>query len=123
MSAETVFIIDAVRLSLAGALVVIGLLFMIGGALGVLRFPDFYTRLHTVSVSDAVGALLLLAGLAVASWDARIAARLGLLAALMAAAGPALAHMAANAAHSGGLAPLAGPYIAPRPGAPKRTPS
>ncbi|MEJ0060494.1 MAG: hypothetical protein WDM79_13375 [Terricaulis sp.] len=42
--------------------------------------------------------------------------RLALLAALIVAMAPTLAHLAANAAHGAGLSPLAGPYVAPRPG-------
>ena len=37
--------------------------FCLVGALGMLRMPDFYTRIHAASVSDAVGAGLILTGL------------------------------------------------------------
>lgn len=112
--------IEIVRLALGGMFVVAGLFFLLGGALGVLRFPDFYTRLHAARVSDAVGATVLLIGLAIVA-DGAIAVRLLMLAALTAALGPTLSHLLANAAHAAGLAPLSGPYVAPRPGA-KREP-
>jgi len=100
-----------------GVLIAAGLAFMLGGAVGVLRFPDFYTRLHAARAADGVGAALFLAGLAVLSGDGGLALRLALLAVLVIALAPLTAHLCANAAHVGGLAPLAGPYKAPRPGA------
>ncbi|MEJ0060495.1 MAG: monovalent cation/H(+) antiporter subunit G [Terricaulis sp.] len=63
MSIEALSLLDLARLGFGGILVAIGLLFMLGGAIGVLRFPDFYTRLHAASVSDAVGAVIVIAGL------------------------------------------------------------
>ena len=40
-----------------------GAIFLLIGAIGVLRFPDFYTRLHAVSICDTLGAGLVLVGL------------------------------------------------------------
>jgi len=108
--------LEIARLALGGLFVAAGLFFLLGGAIGMLRFPDFYTRLHAARVSDAVGATVLLVGLAIMA-DGQIAVKLVLLAALTAALGPTLSHLLANAAHAAGLAPLAGPYVAPRPGA------
>jgi multicomponent Na+:H+ antiporter subunit G len=110
---------DALHLilnALGGLVIAVGLCVMAGGALGLLRFPDFYTRLHAVNVSDTQGGVMVLIGLAVASGDGAIALRLLLLAALCVALGPTLTHLIANAAHAGGLAPLSGAYTAPRPG-------
>jgi multicomponent Na+:H+ antiporter subunit G len=105
-----------IALSLAGGLVMlVGLVLMAGGALGLLRFPDFYTRLHAVRVADGPGAVIFILGLAVASGDAAIALRLVLLAALVATLGPTMSQLLANGAHAAGLAPLSGPYTAPRP--------
>ncbi len=104
-------------LSAVGALLIVaGLACMLAGAIGVLRFPDFYTRLHAARVGDGVGAILIVVGLAFVCGDWGMAVRLFSLAALIAALGPTLAHVAANAAHAAGLAPLAGSYTAPRPG-------
>ena len=108
---------EAVRLAAAATLVLAGLAIMIGGAIGVLRFPDFYTRLHAWMAAHGAGAVLVVAGLAVAVFDWAITLKLALLAVLIAALAPLLAQLLANAAHSGGLAPLSGPYLAPRPGA------
>lgn len=45
--------------------VVSGLVFFAGGTLGILRFPDFYSRLHPAGKLDTMGALLVLLGLAI----------------------------------------------------------
>ncbi len=42
-----------------------GLLFFAAGTLGILRFPDFYSRLHPAGKLDTAGALLILFGLAI----------------------------------------------------------
>lgn len=114
--------LDLVGMVIGGALCALGLLALVGGAAGVLRFPDFYTRLHAARAADGVGAAVFLAGLAVLSGDGGMALRLGLLAVLVIALAPLLAHLGANSAHVGGLSPLAGPYKAPRPGAERETP-
>lgn len=43
---------------------VAGLIFFAGGTVGLLRFPDFYSRLHPAGKLDTSGALLVLFGLA-----------------------------------------------------------
>ena len=101
---------------LGGAVAAIGLVLILGGVVGVLRFPDFYTRLHGASAAHGPGAVRVVLGLAIASGDGGVALRLLLLALLLAALAPLLSHLAASAAHGGRLAPLAGRYTAPRPG-------
>jgi multicomponent Na+:H+ antiporter subunit G len=44
--------------------IVLGALVMLTGAAGVLRFPDFYTRLHAGGKGDTLGQGLILVGLA-----------------------------------------------------------
>lgn len=46
-------------------LLVSGLIFFTGGAVGILRFPDFYSRLHPAGKLDTMGSLLMLLGLAI----------------------------------------------------------
>ena len=45
-------------------LLVVGGLFCIVGGIGLLRMPDFYTRVHAASVTDTLGVGLILFGLA-----------------------------------------------------------
>lgn len=46
-------------------LVCTGILFFIGGAVGMIRFPDFYTRMHAAGKGDTMSVFLILIGLAV----------------------------------------------------------
>lgn len=46
------------------ALLVIGLVFFTGGGVGILRLPDFYTRLHPAGKLDTLGSLLMMMALA-----------------------------------------------------------
>ena len=43
---------------------VIGFLFFLGGAVGILRMPDFYSRLHPAGKLDTLGILAMVMGLA-----------------------------------------------------------
>lgn len=112
-------VLEFARATLGGAVCAAGLALMLGGAIGVLRFPDIYTRLHAASVANGAGALLVLGGLAIASGDGGVALRLLLLGALLMAVAPTLNQMIASAAHASGVTPIAGAYAAPRPGAPR----
>jgi len=49
----------------AAALMIAGLVFFIGTAMGLLRFPDFYTRMHAAGKGDTLSTILILLGAAV----------------------------------------------------------
>lgn len=44
-------------------LITVGLLFFIGGCVGIIRLPDFYTRLHAVGTVDTMGLFFTMSGL------------------------------------------------------------
>lgn len=46
-------------------LLIIGVLLFAVGVIGVLRFPDFYTRLHAAGKCDTLGSILLILALAI----------------------------------------------------------
>ena len=46
-------------------LLFIGLFFFTGGAVGILRFPDFYSRLHPAGKLDTLGSLLAMTAFAI----------------------------------------------------------
>lgn len=48
---------------LSWPLMLAGLFFFISGAVGLLRFPDLFSRLHAVTKADTVGFGLIAAGL------------------------------------------------------------
>ncbi len=45
-------------------LLLCGLIFFTGGAVGIIRFPDFYSRLHPAGKLDTMGSLFMMIGLA-----------------------------------------------------------
>jgi len=102
-------LLDIARSGLGGVVALAGLLFMGAGALGVLRFPDFYTRLHAVSTSLGPGATLVVLGLAIAAPSWAAAGKLMLLTLLTAMIAPLLSHFVGSAAYGAGLTPVAGP--------------
>ena len=50
---------------LSAVLISIGLFIFIGAAVGLHRFPDFYTRMHAAGKGDTLSSLLILAGFAI----------------------------------------------------------
>ena len=49
----------------ANAVLVLGLLFILAAVIGILRLPDFYTRLHAMGKCDTLGVMLVLVALAI----------------------------------------------------------
>lgn len=96
---------------LGAALCLIGGLMTIIAAIGVLRFPDFYTRLHAASVTDSLGALTILFGLMFLAASFPIVVKLFLIALFLVLTGPTSAHAIANAAYTAGLEPLVGKIL------------
>lgn len=45
--------------------IIVGLIFLAISALGLFRFPDFYTRLHSAGIGDTLGLLLIITGFAI----------------------------------------------------------
>jgi multicomponent Na+:H+ antiporter subunit G len=80
-----------------------GALFVVSGGVGLLRFPDFYTRIHAVGVTDSAGAGLILVGLLLqpSSWPTVI--RLLIILLFMTLTGPTATHVLAHAARRDGV--------------------
>ena len=54
---------------IVGILLLLGLVFFAGGALGIIRLPDFYTRLHAAGKMDTLGSLTMIFALALANLE------------------------------------------------------
>lgn len=50
-------------------LAVIGLVFFLGTAVGMVRFPDFYTRMHAAGKGDSLSTMLILSGFALITME------------------------------------------------------
>ncbi|MFI2430710.1 monovalent cation/H(+) antiporter subunit G [Streptomyces sp. NPDC018693] len=88
---------------LSGVSLIVGALAVLTGAVGMLRFPDFYTRIHAAGVTDSAGAGLILLGLLlrVDAWDT--AMRLLIILLFLALTGPTATHILAHAARRDGV--------------------
>jgi multicomponent Na+:H+ antiporter subunit G len=86
-------------------LLLAGLFFHAVAAAGVVRMPDFYTRLHAVSEAETLGMFLLVAATAVWAGPSLTAVKLVLLAAFLLGANPTSTHALARAALRIGLRP------------------
>ncbi|MBM4441429.1 MAG: monovalent cation/H(+) antiporter subunit G [Candidatus Rokubacteria bacterium] len=82
-----------------------GLFFQAVAALGVLRMPDFYTRLHAVSKTETAGVVLMVAGLIVMTGVSLVSVKLAFLALFLFLANPTSTHAIARAALRAGQKP------------------
>ena len=93
------------RSAVAVGLVLIGLFFLLVAAIGVLRLPDVYTRAHAVSLTDSLGALFVLGGLAIYHAGSANMVKLLIVLILLYLLNPVIAHATVRAAFRSGLKP------------------
>lgn len=95
-------VLDIAIAVLVAALLIVGAIFSLLAAIGILRFPDLYTRMHAASKAGTVGSGLLLLAAGVHSLDAAILIRAlaGFFFFILTA--PISAHLLAKAAHQAG---------------------
>ena len=84
------------------ALLLAGSAFALLAAVGVLRLPDLYTRMHAASKAGAVGGGLILLAIALISLDGSVAARAIIATGFLLLTTPVSAHLLARVSHRGG---------------------
>ena len=82
-----------------------GSFFVVSGGIGLVRMPDFFTRMHPSGVVDTLGATLIVAGLIVQAGPTQVAIKLLLILAFLFFTSPTATHAVAHAALAGGLVP------------------
>ena len=82
-------------------------------ALGVLRMPDFFTRMHAAGMTDTLGAEFILLGLMLQAGFSQMTLKLLLVAFFLFLTSPTATHAIANAALKSGLKPQLGTYKSP----------
>ena len=92
-------------LAISVASMTAGLVFVLAGAIGVIRMPDFYTRMHAAGVTDTLGAELIVLGLMLQSGLTLTTVKLALVGLLLFLTSPTSTHAIANAAHKAKLKP------------------
>jgi multicomponent Na+:H+ antiporter subunit G len=83
-----------------------GSFFCLTGGIGLLRFPDFFTRIHAASLTDTLGASLILVGLMFQAGWGLVSAKLLLILMFSLLAGTTASHAMAKASLKSGLKPL-----------------
>ncbi len=88
---------------LSGILLIAGVFFGITGALGLFRFPDFFTRVHAASITDSMAAILIIGGLLLQSDFGLTAVKLVFILLFLLLTSPTASHALAKAARHGGM--------------------
>lgn len=96
---------DTLLQILSWALILSGSFFVVVGAIGTLRFPDFWARLHAASVTESGGVILLLTGMCIQAGFTLITIKLMIIGLFLFITGPTSTHAVANAALVSGLRP------------------
>ena len=88
---------------LSWALILTGGAFGIIGGIGLLRLPDFFSRIHAASVTDSMCAPCIIAGLMLQSGFTLVTVKLAFLIVFLFLTSPTASHALAKAALHGGL--------------------
>ena len=73
-------------------IIIAGLLFFVGAVVGLVRFPDFYTRMHAAGKCDTLGTMLVVAGLAMLNGWSVVSAKLLIVLVFIVVANPTATH-------------------------------
>ena len=90
---------------LSWGLIAFGSFFVVTGAIGLIRMPDVYARMHAASIIDTVGAGFLILGLILQAGLTLVALKLVFILALFFFTSPVAAHALAQAALHEGIEP------------------
>lgn len=96
---------ESVLAVMSGACLLTGGLFGILGGIGLLRFPDFYSRLHAAGITDTLCALLIITGLLIQAGLALVSIKLLLILVFMVFTAPTASHALARAGLAAGVEP------------------
>ncbi|MEX0798503.1 MAG: monovalent cation/H(+) antiporter subunit G [Bacteriovoracaceae bacterium] len=76
-----------------------GIFFMVVGSIGIIKFPDFYSRTHATSKVDTLGIVLFLGGLSIHLGISQNSAKLMMAIMFIIIANPVASHALARAAY------------------------
>ena len=91
---------------ISAGLLAAGSIFVLIGAFGLIRLPDFYTRLHAAGITDTLGAELILLGLMFQAGLSLVTVKLILISLFIFFTSPTATHAVANAARVMVLKPM-----------------
>jgi multicomponent Na+:H+ antiporter subunit G len=85
---------------------IFGSFLCLSGGVGILRFPDFYTRMHAVGVTDTLAAAMILIGLMLQNPDVLVIIKLIIILLMTLFISPTTSHALGQAAILNKLRPL-----------------
>ncbi len=88
-----------------GILMGLGTFFFLAGTIGFVRLPDVFTRMHALSKSDTLGAILSLLGVACITGWSLVSVKLVLVGVFILIANPTATHALARVAIINGVRP------------------
>lgn len=105
-----------------GGFVIVGVALSILGAIGILKFPDVYTRIHAASITDTAGASMVLLGLCLIAGLSLVTLKLVFIWMFVMLTTPVAANALANAAFGSGHKPRIGAFHIMRSDERRQTP-
>ncbi|MCH1864945.1 monovalent cation/H(+) antiporter subunit G [Nocardioides sp. CFH 31398] len=102
MSTSTLDALTAVADVASGVLILLGALLSLVAAIGMLRFPDVLTRMHSATKPQVLGVVLVVLGLALNLRDASVLMLLLLVVVFQMSTSPVAGHMVGRAAFRAG---------------------
>lgn len=100
---------------IAIVLIASGIVFFLGAAVGLIRFPDFYTRMHAAGKGDTLSSLLVILGFAIhefrhfdGSVDVIVFLKLMAICAFIMLTSPTSTHALMDAGFEDGIEPVIG---------------
>lgn len=103
---------------ISAACLLAGVVFALIGAVGLVRLPDVFARMHAAGIIDTTAAGLVILGLALQASTWIVAAKLVLIVVFILFTSPTATHALARAALEGGVKPMLAKSTAPPEGEP-----
>ena len=94
-----------IRTIITGIFLAIGCFLLIVASIGVLRLPDFYTRMHAAGKTDTLGQTFILLGLVIYAGFSLVSIKLLIIIGLIYIINPTATHFLAKAAYVRGVKP------------------
>ena len=90
---------------ITGIFLMVGCFFVVAASIGVVRFPDFYSRMHPAGKNDTLGQALILVGLIIYEGFSFVSIKLLLIIIFIFIVNPTATHAIAKAAYIAGVKP------------------
>ncbi len=94
-----------IRTIITGVFLAIGCFFVVVSSIGIVRFPDFYSRMHPAGKADTLGQAMILVGLMIYEGFSLVSVKLLFIIIFIFIASPTATHALASAAYTAGIKP------------------